>query len=169
MEPRAEPNGSDSRCERMTNTWRSQARRLQPSRSPGDEWETPVFWFLSVFLAGAAGFFFLLHSLGQPKIYPNPGIAAYVAPPATRLVPLPRRSTAPELADLPVVDPPSPLTAMAKAQATDQPPSPPARKRPRAEPSPNGQRGFGYTQQWDFGSRGPSNNHAWSGGPKSWF
>jgi hypothetical protein len=155
----------------MTQTWKSQIRQPRPWGSPSGEWEATVFWFLGVFLAGAAGLFFVLYSLGRPTIYPNPGVAAYAAPPATRLVPLPRQSTAPELADLLVVDPPSPLTAMAKAQASDQPPdmSPPARKRPRAEPGTSGQRGFGYAQQWNSGSRGSSNNHVWSGGPKSWF
>jgi hypothetical protein len=160
----------------MTQTWKSPARQPPPRQSPSDEWEAPVFWFLGVFLACAAGLFLVLYSLTQPTRYPNPGVAAYVAPPATRLVPLPRQSTAPELAELPVVDAPSPLTAFAKAKADDQPNDarPPARKRPRAGPSTSGpstygQRGFGFDQQWDFGSHGTSNNHVWSGGPKSWF
>lgn len=155
----------------MTQTWKSQVPQRQLRQSPGGDWDTPVFLLLSVMLAGAAGLFLLLHSLCQPTVHPNPGVAAYVAPPGTRLVPLPRDSTAPELADLPVVDPPSPLTAFAKAQASDQPSEtrPPARKRPRADPNEHGQRGFGFVQQWDSGSRGSGNNHVWSGGPKSWF
>ena len=82
--------------------------------------------------------------------------------------PLPINQVAPELADLPVV---SPLTAMAKAQVSDNPPdvSPPARKRRRVEPGTYGQRGFGDAEQWNFGSHGLSNNRVWSGGPKSWF
>jgi hypothetical protein len=155
----------------MTQTWKSPARQPRPRQSPSDEWEVPVFCFLGVFLAGAAGFFLVLYSLAQPTRYPNPGVAAYVGPPGTRLVPLPRQSTAPELAELPVVDSPSPLTAFAKAKADDQPHDsrPPTRKRPRAGPSAYGQRGFGSDQQWNFGSHGTINNHVWSGGPKSWF
>jgi hypothetical protein len=155
----------------MTQIRKSQIRRPRRWESRSGEWEATVFWFLGVFLAGAAGLFFELYSLGRPTIYPNPGVAAFAAPPATRLVPLPRQSTAPELADLPVVEPPSPLTAMARAQAIDPLPdmSPPARKRPRAEPGTYGQRGFGSAQQWNSGSRGSSNSHVWSGGPKSWF
>jgi hypothetical protein len=155
----------------VNQTWKSQIRQPRPRQSQSGESDAAVFWFLGVFLAGAAGLFFLLYSLAQPKVYPNPGVAVYVAPPATRLVPLPRQSTAPELAELPAVDPPSPLTAMAKAQVSDKAPdvSPPARKRPHAQPSTYGQRGFGDAQQWNFGPRGASNNHMWSGGPKSWF
>jgi hypothetical protein len=140
-------------------------------QSLGDQWNAPVFGFLSVLLAGAAGLFFLIFSLCQPTVYPNPGATAYVAPPATRLVPLPRQSTAPALADLPVVDPPSPLTAFAKAQPDDQPAKsetlPPARKHPRADAAASGQRAYGLAQPWNFGSQGPSNNHPRSGGPKS--
>jgi len=140
-------------------------------QSLGDEWNAPVLGFLGALLTGAAGLFFVLFSLCHPTIYPNPGAAAYAAPPATRLVPLARESTAPALAELPVVDPPSPLTAFAKAQPDDPPAksetSPPARKHPRADASAVSQRGFGYAQPWGFGSQGPSNNRARSGGPKS--
>jgi hypothetical protein len=182
----------------MAQTWKSQpcqtppASRSQPSRSQpwqpqGGGWDVPLFCFLGAILAAAGCFFFLLHSLYQPTINRNPGVAAYVPPPGTRLVPLPRKSDAPELADLPA-DPPSPLTALARAQAGDQPakrdirPSP--RKHPRtdfAEYDQRGydqrgydqrgydQRGYGFVQQWNNGSRGWNNNRAWSGGPKSWF
>jgi hypothetical protein len=140
-------------------------------QSLGDQWNAPVFGFLSVLMAGAAGFFFVLFSLCQPTVYPNPGVAAYEGPPATRLVPLPRQSTAPALADLPIVDPPSPLTAFAKAQPDDQPAKSetltPARKRPRTDASAYSQRGFDSFQPWSFGSQGPSNSHPRSGGPKS--
>jgi len=140
-------------------------------QSLGDQWNAPVFGFLSVLLAGAAGLFFVLFSLCQPAVYPNPRVAAYEGPPATRLVPLPRQSTAPALADLPVVDPPSPLTAFAKAQPDDQPAKSetltPARKRPRTDAGTFGQPAYGYAQPWSIGSQGPSNNHPRSGGPKS--
>jgi hypothetical protein len=140
-------------------------------QSLGDEWNAPVCGFLAVLLSGAAGLFFLIFSLCQPTVYPNPGVTAYVAPPATRLVPLARQSTAPAVADLPVVDPPSPLTAFAKAQPDDQPAKsetlPPARKHPRADPGAYSERSVGFAQPWSFGSQGPSNSRARSGGPKS--
>jgi len=179
----------------MALTWTSQpchARPVPQSRYRqlrGDDWDAPLFWCLSALLGGAAGLFFLLYSLCQPATNPNPGLAAYVPPPATRLLPPPRKSDAPELAGLPAdppVDPPSPLTALAKAQPGDQQGKrdthPPARKRPRVDYGEYDQRGYdqrgydqrgyaqpGYAQQWNFGTRGWSNNRAWSGGPKSWF
>ncbi|HEV3371872.1 MAG TPA: hypothetical protein VG145_04945 [Xanthobacteraceae bacterium] len=179
--PRLEPNRGAWRCGRMTQARKSEVPQ-RPCQSLADEWNAPVFGFLGVLLAGAAGLFFVLFSVSHPTVYPNPGVTAYVAPPATRLVPLARQSTAPELADLPVVDPPSPLTAFAKAQPDDQPAKsetrPPARKRPRAEPSAYSQRSFGFAQPqrsfgfaqpWNFGSQGPSNTRMRTGGPKSWF
>lgn len=145
----------------MAETW----------KSPGDDWEAPLFGVFGAILAGAAGLFLLLYWLCQPAINANPGVAAYTAPPATRLVPLPRISDAPELADLPA-DTSSPLTALAQAQPNDQPakptPRPVARKRPRPEPRDLDPHNFGFAQQWNFGSSG-TNNRAWSGGPKSWF
>jgi hypothetical protein len=140
-------------------------------QSLGDEWNAPVFGFLAALLAGAGGFFFVLFSLCQPAVHPNPTVAAFEGPPATRLVPLPRQSTAPALADLPVVDPPSPLTAFAKAQPDDQPAKSvtpaPAPKRPRADANAYSQRSFDSPQPWSFGSQGPSNSRPRSGGPKS--
>jgi hypothetical protein len=151
----------------MAETWISRTWT-----SPGDEWAAPVFGVLAAILAGAACVFLLLYDLSQPTISPNPGVAAYTPPPATRLVPLPRRSDAPALADLPG-DPESPLTALAQAQASDQPVKrdipPPVRKRPRGDPRGDAQRKPGFVQQWDYGYRGWNNNRAFSGGPKSWF
>jgi hypothetical protein len=37
----------------------------------------------------------------QPKVFENPGLAAYQPPPGTRLAPLPHASDAPQLAELP--------------------------------------------------------------------
>jgi hypothetical protein len=155
-----------------SQAWPSPACQSQAWLSLRGEWDAALFWFLGALLAGAAGLFFVLFALCQPTVNPNPGVAAYMPPPGTRLVPLPRVSDAPELAELPV-DPPSPLTALAKAQPSDQPAKPdirpPARKRAGVEQSTHEQRGFGYAPQWNFGPRGSNNNHVWSGGPKSWF
>ncbi len=156
----------------MAETWKSRTLKSQALKSPGDEWATPVLGVLAVIVAGAASLFLVLYALCQPTISPNPGVAAYTPPPATRLVPLPRQSDAPELADLPP-DPPSPLSALAQAKASDQPVKRevhvPARKHTRVDPGDYDQRKLGYVQQWDFGYRGWSNNRTFSGGPKSWF
>jgi hypothetical protein len=141
-------------------------------RLPSEDWAAPLLGISGAILAGAAGLFSLIFFLCQPTVSPNPGVTAYTPPPATRLVPLPRISDAPELADLPV-ETSSPLAALAQARAGDQaakpPPRPVARKRPRAEPVERDQRNFGFAQPWNFGYRGPGNEHAWSGGPRSWF
>ncbi len=139
---------------------------------PSDDWTAPLLGVSSAILAGAAGIFALIFFLCQPTVSPNPGVAAFAPPPATRLVPLPRISDAPELAELPA-EAHSGLAALAQARAVDQPAKPPphpiARKRPRVEPIEHDQRNFGFAQPWNFGNRGPSNEHAWSGGPRSWF
>lgn len=172
-----------------SQTWQSQPRQARPFRPHGGTADAPLFWVLSAILAVAAGLFLLLYWLCQPAINPNPGVAAYVAPAGTRLVPLPRKSDAPELADLPVdsAHPPvsprvaaaaatasaSPLTALAKAEPSELPVKrdlrPPARKRQRADYGEHDQPRFGGVQQWNFGSPGWNSPHAWTGGPKSWF
>jgi hypothetical protein len=137
---------------------------------PSDDWAAPLLGVAGAFLAGAGGLFLLIYFLCQPTVSPNPGIAAYTAPPATRLVPLPRISDAPELAEL-LAEPPSALAALAQARAADQPaklpPRPVARRRARVEPE-RVQRNLGFAQPWNFGYR-PGNQHAWSGGARSWF
>jgi hypothetical protein len=160
----------------MAETWQLQRRNSQSWKSPADEWAAPVFWALVTILAGAAGVFLLLYSLGQPKINPNPGLAAYTPPPGTRLLPLPRKSDAPELAELPP-DSPSPLAALAQVQPIEPPAKhdvrPPVHKRPRVDAHENDQRNLGFAQQWNNGNRGWNNswgnNRSWSGTPKSWF
>jgi len=157
------------------------AARTIPRRSPRDEATGALLLGLIVPLGGAAGFFFLLYVLLKPTVHTNPGLAAYEPPPQTRLLPLPRKSDAPELAELPPVpEPPSPLTAYAQAPATEQKEAkreearPPVRKRPREYD----QRMFGYSQQWNDGYRGWNNydgyrgwnnSRAWGGGSRSWF
>jgi hypothetical protein len=158
----------------MAGTWKSRTLKAQtwkPWKSPADEWAAPLFGVLGAIMVGASCLFLLLHELCQPTINLNPGVAAYSAPPATRLVPLPRESDAPELADLPP-DPASALSAMAQARAGDQPTkrdAHPPRKRARVDPRDYDQRKFGYVQQPDFGYRGWNNSRTFSGGPKSWF
>jgi hypothetical protein len=135
----------------MAETW----------KSPSDDWAVPLFWFLSVILAGAACLFLLLHSAYRPTVTANPGIADYTPPPGTRLIPLPRKSDAPELAEL-RAEPPFPLGALAQANASEKQAKrdarPPALKRPRVAPHDNDQR-----------SRDWNNNRAWSGVSRTLF
>jgi hypothetical protein len=67
-----------------------------------DEWAPSVIWIVSAITAVVGCFWFLIFDLSQPTVYSNPCVAAYMPPPGTRLLPLPRTSDAPELADLPM-------------------------------------------------------------------
>ncbi len=141
-------------------------------KSQSDEWALPVFLILSAILAVVGSFWLLLFHFSQPAIYPNPGLAAYVPPPGTRLLPLLRKSDAPELANLP--DEPPPLAALAQAQDQKMFESP-ARRRPRVAIHENNHWTSDYRQQWNSGQGDWSGNRAWSsprkmsGGPKSSF
>jgi hypothetical protein len=53
-------------------------------------------FYISVAALGASGGYWLM----QPRVIENLGLAVYKPPPATRLIPLPRKSDAPELVDL---------------------------------------------------------------------
>jgi hypothetical protein len=135
----------------------------------------PLLWTVTAITAIVGCFWFFLFYLSQPTIYPNPGLAAYMPPPGTRVLPLPRESDAPVLADLPT-EPPSPLAAMAQAQVSQKQmkDAPPARKHPRTVPRENEQRITGYAEQWyGYGNwesnRAPSSGPRVTGGPKSWF
>jgi hypothetical protein len=77
-------------------------------KSQSDESVLPVFLILSAILTVVGSLWLLLFYFSQPTIYPNPGLAAYVPPPGTRLLPLLRKSDAPELANL-QDEPPSPM------------------------------------------------------------
>jgi hypothetical protein len=106
-----------------------------------DDCAAPLLGVSGAVLAGAASLFSLIFFLCQPAVSPNPGVAAYTPPAATRLVPLPRISDAPELP----AETSSGLTALAQAQAGDQPAKPPrpaARKRPRVDPGERDQLRF---------------------------
>jgi hypothetical protein len=135
-----------------------------------------VFWTASVVLAVGGLFFLALFSLAQPTVYANPGLAAYTPPAATRLVPVPRVSDAPELAELPAL-PVTSLSALAQAQTTEKPTSEKpaksaghqtAHKHARAPPREFDQRRWGYAQQ-NYEYRDWNSNRAWGGGFKTWF
>jgi hypothetical protein len=144
----------------------------KPWKSQNDQSAVVQFWIISLVLAGAACIFLPLYSLTQPTVYANPGLAAYTPPPATRLVPLARKSDAPELVDLPDI-PPSPRSAFAQAQMEEKPAKtdirPPAHKRPRVDRRDDEQRRLDNAQQWDRGYRDWNSKRVLSGGPKTWF
>jgi hypothetical protein len=70
--------------------------------------------YLSGYLAFMAGIFFILYWQLQPATIANAGQAAYVPPPQTRLIPLPRKMDAPALAEVTPLN--SPLEALAKVE-----------------------------------------------------
>jgi hypothetical protein len=77
--------------------------------------------YLSGYLAFMAGIFFILYWQLQPATIANAGQAAYVPPPQTRLIPLPRKMDAPALADIQPVG--SALEALAKVDDTPTSPN----------------------------------------------
>jgi hypothetical protein len=72
--------------------------------------------YLFGYLAFMAGIFFILYWQLQPATIANAGQAAYVPPPQTRLIPLPRKMDAPALAEIQPVG--SALEALAKVDDT---------------------------------------------------
>jgi hypothetical protein len=72
--------------------------------------------YLCGYLAFMAGIFFVLYWQLQPATIANAGQAAYAPPPQTRLIPLPRKMDAPQLADITPLN--SSLEALAKVDAT---------------------------------------------------
>jgi hypothetical protein len=135
-----------------------------------------VFWSLSAILVVFGALSLFLFYFSHPATYPNPGLAAFSPPPGTRLLPLPRKSDAPEIADLPD-EPPSAVAALAQARGsqTELIFKPPVRKRPLLATRDNEQRTVGLGQQWNNEYDGWNSNRAWSvprkmsGGPKSSF
>jgi hypothetical protein len=161
----------------MTPNWELNsnfARLTHVIRLQDDESASAIFWIISAIVAVVGCFWFLVFDLSQPTIYPNPGLAAYTPPAGTRLLPLWRRSDAPELATL-SSEPPSPLTALARTVDHKEVSELPARNRPRVAIRANEQRTSAYGQQWDYGYGDRNSNRVWSdphkmsGGPKSSF
>jgi hypothetical protein len=140
-----------------------------------------VLGALTLMSGATAALFLLLFWLMQPRALENPGMASYQPPPATRLEPPPRKSDAPELAELPHVNSSS---AFAEAYASSEPPAlakPEIRERPKkpapAKPRRNTDRDKSYAQhqqqqlqqlrqrpQWGFGYGQQRDGSSWS-----WF
>jgi hypothetical protein len=145
-------------------------------------------------LAAVVGvFIYALFYLSRPTVYPNPGVAAYHAPPATVLGPQPRVSSAFDIPPEPLTpDQSSAFAELAGASASpdpakDAPSSAQKHARSLRDPSrDSGLRAFGYVEppgnsfQWNTyrgdAFRGSVNNNSsfairprMSGGPKSPF
>jgi len=132
-----------------------------------------LLWSLSAALAVAGCLGLLLYSLLQPSAFPNSGLAAYTPPPGTRLLPLPRKSDAPELAALASQEEPTPLGARAQGERDDirtpkRNAERPVRKRshpPVRHREPREQ----YARQWNNGWRSDWRSNSWSGSSGPWF
>jgi hypothetical protein len=149
---------------------------VRPFTTQSDEWGLPLIWVLGSIAALSGCFWFLVVYLSQPTVYRNPGLAAYTPPPGTRLLPLPRKMDAPEVADLDE-SPPSPVTALAQAQTNEKQVKSSrvlVRKRAHEIPREPGLRARGYAQQWNgFGdwnsTRSWSSGRKFTGDPRPWF
>jgi hypothetical protein len=151
----------------MSELWKLESRGLG----------LPALGTACAMVAAGGLFFLLLFTLARPTVYENPGLSAYAPPPATRLVPLPRESDAPELVDVagtpsPSTSPsPSGLTDLAQAKTNEKPAKPvahaSAHKRVRAAPHVNDQGRWGYAQQ-NYDWHGWGNTRAAAGG-RNWF
>ena len=86
-----------------------------------EAWTIPVMGYLCGYLAFMAGIFFVLYWQLQPATIANAGQTAYVPPPQTRLIPLPHKMDAPELAEIKPLD--YPLDALAKVEDAPTPSS----------------------------------------------
>ncbi len=139
-------------------------------KSQSEESDIALLCAFGVFLAIGLCLSYLIFSLLQPTRAPNPGMAAF-DPGATRLVPLPRTSDAPALAELPAA--PDDAARNALAQASEPPAKPEAKpaahRRGAARSAPRRD----LAPQWNSPYRDWNDNHgwnsAWRGGPKSWF
>jgi hypothetical protein len=145
------------------------------SRPAKGDYDVALLWGFGAATAVASCLVVLLLFLMQPEKYPNPGLAAYTPPPGTRLLPLPRKSDAPELAELPPSpQEESPLHALAQVrppegEVKEVKHARPARKRSRTASRPREQREAGYARpQWN-GWRNDWNANSWNGGSGSWF
>ena len=122
---------------------------------------------------GCVGGYWLM----QPRVLPNLGLAAYEPPPATRLIPLPRKMDAPELADLPpapiatVSDQPEQPEIVKKTIVAAAPNPAPRRLKPRRVDDPMS--AYAYTDRWGQSERWGYNDRRaygdrWNGSWSSW-
>lgn len=166
----------------MPGAFLGMAKAVQAKlKSQSEESDIALFCVLGVLLAIGLSLSYLMFSLLQPTRVSNPGMAAF-DPGATRLVPLPRKSDAPALAELPAA-PPTPNTPALNALAqVNEPPAKPeakpaghrrgaAKSAPRRDPTPQWNspyRDWNDSHGWSD-NRAVTDSRGWHGGPKSWF
>jgi hypothetical protein len=140
------------------------------------DYAAPIAVYLIAFTLVAGLGCFGGYWLMQPRVIPNLGLAAYEPPPGTRLLPLPRKMDAPELADLPPtpvatvgVEPERPPESTENTTVAATPKPVARRARARAPDNPMsayaygdrwGQSGrWGYGDRWD---RSWSSSRGWN-------
>src|ERR1700746_2633058 len=112
----------------------------------------PALCLVGIIAGLLGGSYYALFCLSKPTVYPNLGLAAYRPPPATRLLPPPRVSDAPDIPSEATTASEAPSTARAQAPvAQAKEPVPPDHKRARA--SRADPHAFGYAQS--------SGNQSW--------
>jgi hypothetical protein len=145
---------------------------MPPVRAPIEpvSLTTSLLGYLSAAAGLAAVFFFVLYWVMQPKVIPNPGMAAHFAPPATRLEPLPRKMDAPELAEeagrsYAAASAADTSASNSKAEKPPREARAPVRKRPRTVVRRDYQGpANGYAQDWNGGGY----RQEWNGGYRPW-
>src|SRR5437016_13391701 len=137
---------------------------MRPRRGePSVDCVAPIAACLLIFVGVASLGFLGGYRLMQPRILPNPGLAAYEPPPATRLIPLPHKTDAPELAELPPAAAVS-VAAQAEPEKVERKSvvatAAVTHKRPRPRPQPDPFSGFAYADGGRWGGSWAS----WGGG-----
>jgi hypothetical protein len=128
--------------------------------------------FVSVAALGALSGYWLM----QPRVIPNPGLAAYKPPPGTRLIPPPRKMDAPELVELPALLADVPAAKLEPPQKTTpkatvvNPKAVARRSKPKAQPVDDVRSAFAYSGPWRYSERRSYANQldrgwsSWGGG-----
>src|SRR5579872_7220813 len=91
----------------------------------------PALCLIAIIATLLSGAYYALFVLSKPTAYPNPGVEAYHLPAATRILPLPRVSDAPDVAigeASPGGEPASTATAEASTRQASATPQPPAKE-----------------------------------------
>ena len=150
-------------------------RRIEVSRHRelSADYAVPMAVCLIAFALVAGLGCFVGYRLMQPRVIPNLGLAAYQPPPGTRLIPLPHKSDAPELADLPptpvaveTAQPERPPESVEKATVAGTPKPVAKRRKPRPVEDPWA--AYAYGDRWGYGDRrgyGERSDRSWSYSP----
>jgi hypothetical protein len=93
----------------------------------------------------------------QPRVFANPGLAAYKPPPATRLIPLPRKMDAPKLVESPAAppdnsstQPDAPQRTTSKAAVASHPASA-RRAKSKSQHVDDATSAYAYSDRWGYG------------------